>query len=123
VIEWARRRWPERSLWLAGFSFGAFVALEAAAEAGPAALVTVAPPVHRFPPDGSRMPAGPWLLVQGEDDELVDYRDVIAWAKTCPVAPRLALLPETSHFFHGRLGELQAVVQDFLGQATEQGTK
>jgi uncharacterized protein len=123
VIEWARRRWPARPLWLAGFSFGAFVALEAAGEAAPAALVTVAPPVHRFRPAHSRMPAGRWLLVQGEDDELVDSRAVIAWAKTCPVAPRLALLPQTSHFFHGRLGELRAVVQDFLDQATKQGSE
>jgi hypothetical protein len=123
VVEWARRRWPERRLWLAGFSFGAFVALKAALEARPAALVTVAPPVQRFPPGETPEPDCPWLVVQGEADELVDYREVVAWAEARPILPRIALLPETSHFFHGRLGELQCVVQDFLGALQEQDSR
>lgn len=114
VIAWARARWPGRPLWLAGFSFGAYVALQAAAAAQPAALVTVAPPVGRFPVGQAPDPACPWLIVQGQADELVDYREVAAWAAERPAAPRLALLDGTSHFFHGRLGELQEVVQDFL---------
>jgi uncharacterized protein len=120
VIDWARRRWPGRPLWLAGFSFGAFVALQAAPAARPAALVTIAPPVQRFPPGGTPDPGCPWLVVQGEADELVDYREVAAWAEARPAAPRLALLPQTSHFFHRRLGALQDAVQDFLGGLEEQ---
>lgn len=120
VIEWARRRWPTRPLWLAGFSFGAFVALRAATEARPAALVTVAPPVQRFPLGESPDPDCPWLVVQGEADELVDYREVSAWAEARPTVPRIALLPGTSHFFHGRLAQLQEIVQDFLGRLQEQ---
>ena len=114
VIEWARQRWPGRPLWLAGFSFGAFVALRAAGSARPQALVTVAPPVQRFPLGETPQVEAPWLLVQGEADELVDYRQVVDWARARRPAPQLALLPATSHFFHGRLGELQQVVQDFL---------
>ena len=119
VIAWARQRWPERPLWLAGFSFGAFVALRAAVDAKPAVLVTVAPPVSRFPVGDVPDPACPWLVVQGEADELVDYREVKAWAGARPAAPRVALLPETSHFFHGRLGDLQQVVQEFLAGQQE----
>jgi uncharacterized protein len=123
VVEWARHRWPGRPLWLAGFSFGAFVALLAAPAAKPAALVTVAPPVQRFPLGEVSDPAGPWLVVQGEADELLDYHEVVAWAEARPVAPRVALLPETSHFFHGRLGQLQEVVEDFLGNLEAQETR
>jgi uncharacterized protein len=119
VVAWARHRWPGRPLWLAGFSFGAFVSFAAAQEAKPAALVTIAPPVTRFPLDESPDPAVPWLLVHGEDDEVVDFHEVVAWARARPVSPRLVLLPATSHFFHGRLGELQRVVQDFLGELEE----
>lgn len=114
VVDWARRRWPGRPLWLAGFSFGAFVALRTAPAARPAALVTVAPPVQRFPVGESPDPECPWLVVQGEADELVDYREVVAWAEARTAVPRIELLAETSHFFHGRLGVLQEVVQDFL---------
>jgi alpha/beta superfamily hydrolase len=120
AIAWARARWPGAPLWLAGFSFGAFVALHAAAVARPAALVTVAPPVGRFPVGETPEPACPWLVVQGEADELVDYRAVVEWAGARPAPPGLALLPATSHFFHGRLAELQQAVQDFLAANREQ---
>jgi alpha/beta superfamily hydrolase len=119
VIEWARRRWPGLPLWLAGFSFGSYVALRAGPQARPAALVTVAPPVQRFPLDDSWQPEAPWLVVQGEADELVDWRAVQAWTEARKPPPQLVLLPDTSHFFHGRLGELQQVVQDFLGHCVE----
>lgn len=122
VIEWARRRWPGAPLWLAGFSFGAFVALQAAQSARPAALVTVAPPVQRFPLHDTPDPGCPWLIVQGEADELVDYRAVADWAAARPGAPRLELMPDTSHFFHGRLGPLQDVVRDFLAAQEGQDT-
>jgi alpha/beta superfamily hydrolase len=54
VIAWARARWECEPLWLAGFSFGAAVALHACATARPAALVTVAPPVKRPDRTGNR---------------------------------------------------------------------
>ena len=86
----------------------------------PAALVTVAPPVQRFPLDGAADPGCPWLVVQGGADELVDYTAVVDWATTRAVPPRVALLPGASHFFHGRLGELQSVVRAFLGEGLEE---
>ena len=119
VIEWAQRRWPGLPLWLAGFSFGSYVALRAAPQARPAALVTVAPPVQRFPLDGAWQPQAPWLVVQGEADELVDWRAVRDWARAQTPPPELVLLPDTSHFFHGRLGELQQAAQDFLGRCAD----
>lgn len=114
VIDWARREWPDRPLWLAGFSFGAWIALRAAPQAGPAALVTVAPPVQRLPLGETAEPGVPWLVVQGEADELVDWRAVVAWAAAMERPPQVARLAGTSHFFHGRLGDLQGVVEDFL---------
>jgi uncharacterized protein len=114
VIEWARGQWPGRPLWLAGFSFGAYVALRAALSAGPAALVTVAPPVLRFPVGEAPDPDCPWLVVHGALDELVDVAAVEAWAEARQAAPRLVVMPGTSHFFHGRLTGLDEVVREFL---------
>src|SRR5512134_2144011 len=42
---WAREHWRCEALWLAGFSFGAAIALQAAGPVRPGRLVTVAPPV------------------------------------------------------------------------------
>lgn len=119
VIAAGRRRWPTAQLWLAGFSFGGVVALRAsvAAEAGAVArLVTVAPALGRVFADPSdiALPACPWLIVQGDVDEVIDGALVIDWARRIAPAARLAVLPETGHFFHGKLGELQQAVQPFL---------
>jgi alpha/beta superfamily hydrolase len=114
VIAWARARWNCGTLWLAGFSFGAAVSLQACAAAAPAALVTVAPPVGRLLLDPIARPGCPWLVVQGDCDELVDFATVKAWVNAYDPPPEFAPMHGAEHFFHGRLGELRTVVIDFL---------
>jgi alpha/beta superfamily hydrolase len=118
VCAWARANWSCEALWLAGFSFGAAVALEAAAAVKPAALVTVAPPVGRIIVSPVARPHCPWLIVQGDRDELVDVATVRRWAGEFEAPPRLVELPGAEHFFHGRLVELRAVVLEFLSEQT-----
>jgi uncharacterized protein len=113
IIAWGRNRWPEAPLTLAGFSFGAMVALLAAPEARPARLITVAPAVANLHYAQVQQPACPWLIVQGEADEVVDYRAVSAFAAHFSPPPLLRLLPGVDHFFNGRLPELRQVVLQF----------
>jgi uncharacterized protein len=114
VIAWARRRWPGAPLALAGFSFGALIALRAAAVEAPKFLLSVAPAVSRNDYAQIVRPDCPWLIVQGEVDELVDYRDVQAFAARFVPPPELQLLPGVDHFFHGRLQELRALLRPAL---------
>ena len=113
VAAWMRDRWPELPLYLGGFSFGAMVALTAAARLAPDVLVTVAPPVHRI--DAlAEQPSCPWLVIQGDEDEIVDVEDVIAWLNALEPGPELRLMSGVNHFFHGRLTELRDNVTEFL---------
>ena len=114
ACEWARRRFRCDALWLAGFSFGAAIALQAAGQARPAKLVTVAPPVGRLLVTPVARPPCPWLVVQGDRDELVELPAVEAWVAGFDEQPRLVVLPGAEHFFHGRLVELRAEVLEFL---------
>jgi alpha/beta superfamily hydrolase len=103
-------RWPGRRLVLAGFSFGAYVAWRLALRLPTAQLITVAPPVGRF--EFSRaVPQCPWLVVQGDADEVVDAGAVIRWVEDLEPAPQLIVMPGVGHFFHGRLLELRDAVQ------------
>jgi len=112
VVDWAQLRWPGLPLWLAGFSFGGFIALRGAQQRAPQWLVTVAPAVNYFP-DDSLDPAGVrWLLVQGDADDIVPADLVQAWTARLPHAPQLVLLEGAGHFFHGRLNELKQVISD-----------
>lgn len=112
---WARERWHCDELWFAGFSFGAAIALQAAARVAPTKLVTVAPPVGRLIVTPVARPSCPWLVVQGDRDELVDFASVQSWVAAFSDPPRLAVLEGAEHFFHGRLVELRGRVSEFLG--------
>ena len=114
VREWCRERWPERRLYLGGFSFGGAVAAAIAARATPDGLVTVAPAVDRLLRDFVA-PSCPWLLVHGDADDVVPARPVLEWAATLTAPPRTVVLPGVGHFFHGRLPALLEAVTDFFG--------
>ena len=122
VAAWARANHPDKILWLAGFSFGAYVSLRLAVELRAAALVSIAPPVGRsWDFSAIEVPTAPWLVIQGEADEIVDPQAVFAWLATLPRQPRLVRMPDTSHFFHRKLidlrGALKHGVQDWLPAA------
>ena len=57
LARWLRRQYPDLPLLLAGFSFGGYVSLRAAAEVQPQLQVSVAPPFNYF--DGRERPAHP----------------------------------------------------------------
>lgn len=95
---------------LAGFSFGSFVAAQAAAALAaqgraPAHLVLVGIAAGKWP-----MPAVPAesLLVHGEFDETIPLADVLAWAR--PLEVPVVVVPGADHFFHRRLTLLKKLV-------------
>lgn len=114
VIDRGVARWPGARLWLAGFSFGGFVALRASLVRDCERLITVAPPVQRFNFKELRVPSCPWLVIQGDADELVDHRAVMQWTQSLVPAPDVRILSGVDHFFHGRLHELKDVVRSAL---------
>ncbi len=111
VVEWVRRQRPGDDLWLAGFSFGAYVSLRASEAVQPEALISIAPPAGRWDFDRIVTPTCPWLLIQGETDEIVDPQAVYAWVDTLKRKPDLVRMPDTSHFFHRKLIDLRGALQ------------
>ena len=113
VAAWARQQFPEHALWLAGFSFGAWVSLRGAVELGATALISIAPPVGRgWDFDGIVLPEVPWLVIQGQADEIVDAAAVRAWVAGLPRPPQLVEMPDTGHFFHRRLMDLRGALKN-----------
>ncbi len=113
VAAWARRQWPELRLYLGGFSFGALVALRVTPQLPADGLVTVAPPVAGIA-GGIDQPRCPWLVVQGDKDEVVDADEVVAWLNSLEPGPDLRIMSGAEHFFHGRLSELRNHVVEFF---------
>lgn len=116
AIRWARQRWPQAALWLAGFSFGGGVALRAALRADVARLITVAPAAAREAAPAT-LPTCPWLVIQGDADDVIEPDAVTQWVQSMQGrahAPTYELMPGAGHFFHGRLPELRDTVRSWL---------
>lgn len=114
ALDWLAAQHPGLPLWLGGFSFGAYVALRAQGERPVQRLVTIAPAVERFAANSIKLPQMPWLLVQGDADEVVSPQTVFDWIAGLAVKPKLVVLKGTGHFFHGQLNDVrQAVVNSF----------
>jgi alpha/beta superfamily hydrolase len=115
VIAWTREHFACDTLWLGGFSFGAATALQAAAQgARPARLVTIAPPVGRIITQPVARPDCPWLIVQGDRDELIELSAVRAWAASFTPEPQLRVIEGAEHFFHGKLTQLREAILEFV---------
>lgn len=125
VAAWVRDRRPEHALWLAGFSFGAYVSLRAAAELAPGMLISIAPPVGRWQFDQITAPKAPWLVIQGDEDEVVDAGGVHAWLDRIDARAERVRMPEAGHFFHRKLMDLREAikhgVQPFLPETSADG--
>ena len=110
VIE--AHRDPALPFMLAGFSFGAYVAAQAAVrlpdETKPQRLVLVGPSTERQ--QMAPVPAGT-LVIHGESDDVVPLAATLAWAR--PQMLPVIVFPGVGHFFHGQLGLLKnTVVQE-----------
>jgi alpha/beta superfamily hydrolase len=114
VVDWVKQVRPEDALWLAGFSFGGFIAATVATQIEVAQLVTVAPQVSRFIEAKTPAITVPWVLVQGDKDEVISAEETFAWYETLDPKPQLIRMEGAGHFFHGRLLELRERLQKVL---------
>jgi alpha/beta superfamily hydrolase len=102
----AAHRAPGEALLLAGFSFGAYVASQAAArlpdDAKPQRLALVGPSTQK-----QQMPPVPadTVVIHGEADDVVPLSATLAWAR--PQALPVIVFPGVGHFFHGQLALLK----------------
>ncbi len=116
AVEWMKEKYPERPLWLAGFSFGSWIAALQAKSLNAKQLISIAPPVNRFSFDEFQVPGCPWLVVQGDADDVVDPEAVFKWLDNLSAKPDVIRMEGAGHFFHGRLVELRDRIEENLGQ-------
>lgn len=114
-IHFMKEYFPSQDFWLAGFSFGSYIAAKGAeANAFVKQLITVAPAVNHVDFYGLKYVTCPWLVIQGQEDELVPTEEVVKWADAFSEQITLKILPKASHFFHGQLVALRECVIESL---------
>jgi alpha/beta superfamily hydrolase len=105
ALAYAKARFGEIPVVLAGFSFGSFVQTRVAATVAAERIVLVGPAATRIgtttvPPDT--------IVIHGEEDDVVPLAAVFAWAR--PQELPIVVFPGCGHFFHGRLSQLQRTI-------------
>lgn len=104
---------PKATILFAGFSFGSYVAYRAASQYKHGLLITIAPSVHHYDyTEFTPIPA-PWIVVQGDQDEIVPLSLVQDFVRQSP-ALDLLVFAETTHFFHGKLIPLKERLIDAM---------
>ncbi|MBS0286202.1 MAG: alpha/beta hydrolase [Proteobacteria bacterium] len=117
VIAWCQKVLPSSKLWLAGFSFGAYIAANGAIKYPCEQLFSIAPAVTNQPFESLPVLGCPWVIIQPEEDEVIDPKAVYAWTeKQAQIEPQLSLhkIPQSSHFFHGKLVILRNLVEALM---------
>ncbi len=107
---------PNAQLLFAGFSFGSYVTYLAAVKSHSALLLSLAPPVHHFDFTTDLEQPYPWIILQGDEDEVVSLQDVLNFSKQ--YALPVIRMPNTGHFFHGKLLDLKTLLIETM---TNQG--
>jgi len=105
---------PQQSLYLAGFSFGAYVALHTQATLNAEKLILVAPPIRTLNFSDPPYPTCPCLLIQGLDDDVIDSSATINWAENSNADITISKHKNVGHFFHGHLVELSRTIESFI---------
>jgi alpha/beta superfamily hydrolase len=104
-------QFPQTPLCLAGFSFGAWLALPiGCADERVRQLVGVGVPVRLLRASTLEGCAKSKLIVQGEQDEHGPLADLRPWFDRLPEPKRLSVVPGADHFFTRQQNELREVV-------------
>jgi uncharacterized protein len=121
ALDYVAGRYPGRPLWAAGFSFGAWVALETGAtDDRVSTLVGIAPPVatsisgmdYRFP--ATLASVKPKFFVQGEADEVCPLEAMWAFYAKLQEPKELVVIDAADHLFEGRTQEVGEALEDLL---------
>jgi len=117
ALEWARRRFGDLPVALAGFSFGAYVQTKVAARLAeanrPAQRMVLVGTAAGFVTGARHYETGAvpadTIVIHGDRDETVPLANVLAWAQ--PLELPVTLVPGADHFFHRKLHLLRRIVE------------
>ena len=120
ALDWLQNTNPDaEQCWIAGFSFGAWIALQLLARRPESdAFVAVAPPVNLVDFNFLTRPPAAGLIVQGDKDQIVAPDGVKDLAqrlqKQRSIKVEYRLVAGADHFFADRLDTLSETVESYI---------
>ncbi len=112
VVAWVRAHYAGRDIWLAGFSFGSFIAYKMANILDAKQLLCLAPAVSERLYHEAEEPLMPVCFMVPDADEVVSVAQTFEWLVQLKCSYHLMKLAGVSHFFHGQLRLLKQLIVD-----------
>jgi len=117
ALDYMAAKYPKLPLWAAGFSFGAWIALETGAvDPRVRELIGIAPPVTKMGYDftSTRVSTKPKFFVQGESDDICPLQDMWKFYGALPEPKELVVIDMADHLFDGHTTEVGEALEDLL---------
>lgn len=121
VLQWIHSQTDARQLWLGGFSFGGFVVAKLAqllTEQGAflglddfdiTDLALIAPSIEKNDTTDLILPTEKTFMIYGANDEVIAPSSLQQFGQDFNI--RTQVIDDTGHFFHGKLGDLTALLK------------
>lgn len=116
ALRWLEQRYPGARRWLAGFSFGSWIAARLAAHEPAERLILVSPPLHRSDFDSMRRSEVPKLVLQGTADDICPPADLEKEFPHWREPKRLVLVDGATHFYDRQLAALGEALRRGLAE-------
>ena len=124
-LEYLSEHYPDQPITLAGFSFGAFVGIQAGiADERVVRLISIGTPVDKYDFSFLKACSKPILFVHGRRDEFgstAKLQDLVNHLKPEAHA-RLEIIEGAGHFFEGHLDMLKRIITEWVDEQA-QGSK
>jgi alpha/beta superfamily hydrolase len=116
AVDAAAGRYPGLPVWAVGYSFGAWIALDAGAvDPRVSVLVAIAPPVGGYDFDAAGRAGKPVFLIHGERDQLASIKAIQRFYGTLAEPRELVVVDGADHLFDGHASEVADAIVDLLG--------
>ena len=115
-----------RDCWIAGFSFGAWIAMQLLMRRPEInGFISIAPPANQY--DFTFLAPCPssGLILQGDDDDIVPHETVGKLVDKLRAQKGITIdyevMPDTNHFFTGKVDDLKDSVSTYLDKRLSKG--
>jgi uncharacterized protein len=126
ALDYMAAHYPGTPLWAAGFSFGAWVALEVGAtDDRVSVLIGIAPPVatsisgHNYTFENTLASTKPKFFVQGEVDEVCPLEGMWTFYGKLEEPKELVVVDAADHLFEGKAEDVGDALEDLLSDFPE----
>jgi len=115
ALDFMAAQYPGAPLWVAGMSFGAWVALTVGAEdPRVSTLVGIAPPLSGYDFGAVERSTKPKFFIQGEFDEICPLKVMREFYARAAEPKELVVIDAADHLFDGKVSEAADALEDLL---------